>query len=85
MVWALLVDKAVRKALQRIPQKDADRIFRVIQDLSINPYAGDIERMRGEADVWRRRVGAYRIFYETMTARRVIYVYEVKRRTSTTY
>lgn len=85
MIWTLAVDKAVKKTLQNIPQKDAGRIYAAIQELGVNPYAGDIRRMSGQADVWRRRVGAYRIFYEVMTAKKFIYVYEVKRRTSTTY
>ena len=85
MVWTLAIDRAVRKALNRIPQKDADRIFRVINELAVNPYSGDIKRMAGENDVWRRRVGAYRIFYEVMSSKSIVYVYEVKRRTSSTY
>ena len=42
MTWVLVVDKAVKKTLQRIPRKDADQLSRVVQDLTINPYAGDI-------------------------------------------
>lgn len=85
MSWTLLVDPAVFKFLKRIPQRDAARIVSVIEGLGVNPYAGDIEKMKGEEDVWRRRVGAYRLFYEVLTSRRVVHVYRVERRTSTTY
>jgi len=85
MNWELVVDPAVKKQLRRIPKRDADRLSGIIQELPANPYAGDIEKMEGEKDVWRRRVGAYRIFYEILTAQRVIYIYDVKRRTSNTY
>ena len=75
MNWELVVDPAVKKQLRRIPKRDADRLSGIIQELPANPYAGDIEKMEGEKDVWRRRVGAYRIFYEILTAQKAIYIY----------
>ncbi len=51
------------KFLSRIPQKDAERIFSVIPGLPDNPFSGDIQKMKGEENVWRRRIGAYRIRY----------------------
>ena len=83
--WQLLVDRDAGKQLARIPKRDAERILTAITDLVVNPYSGDIVKMQGEEDVWRRRVGAYRIFYEVLTDERVVYVYRVERRTSTTY
>jgi len=41
--------------------------------------------MEGRDDVWRRRTGSYRIFYEVDTVRKIIYVFDIKRRTSKTY
>lgn len=85
MSWELLVDPPVLKQLKRLPQKDAQRILTVIERMVFNPYAGDIEKMQGERDVWRRRVGSYRIFYEVITSQRIVHVYQVVRRTSATY
>lgn len=85
MLWSLIVDPIVAKQLKKIPREDAQRIFRVIEELPANPYAGDIEKMKGERDSWRRRVGVYRIFYDLSTREQTIHVYDVKRRTSKTY
>lgn len=85
MHWKLFLDPSAEKSLSRIPKKDANRLFSVMRSLAVNPYAGDIEKMEGEEDVWRRRVGVYRVFYEIHKARRIIYVFKVKRRTSKTY
>ena len=84
MNWQVIVDKAVSKALKNIPKDYRNRILEILGEFAINPYAGDIERMEGE-DVWRRRVGAYRIFYEVMKEKKIIHVFDVKRRTSSTY
>ena len=83
--WTVHIDRAVQKQLRQIPKKDAERIFSAVTDLAANPYSGDVAKMRGEDDVWRRRVGAYRIFFEVLPKERVVYVYGVERRTSTTY
>ena len=85
MDWRLLVKSEVQKKLNKLPRHDADRILEIIKELPADPYAGDIERMHGEDNAWRRRVGAYRIFYEILGSESVIYVFEVKRRTSSTY
>ena len=85
MDWRLLVKSEVQKQIKKFPRRDADRILGIIKELPADPYTGDIERMHGEDDVWRRRVGAYRILYEILKSRGIIYVFDVKRRTSKTY
>jgi len=83
--WVLQVDESVHKFLSRIPKKDAQRLFRVLSDLPKNPFFGDIQKMRGEENVWRRRIGTYRIQYELIPNKKVIHVFIVERRTSSTY
>ena len=71
--------------MNKFPEKDRIRLVKVIEELPFNPYAGDIEKMKDEENTWRRRLGAYRIFYEIHPLERVIYVFRVERRTSKTY
>lgn len=83
--WRLRIREKVYKTLNKFPGKDRKRLVKVIEELPLNPYFGDIEKMEGEENAWRRRVGAYRIFYEIIPRERVIYVFRVERRTSKTY
>lgn len=83
--WEVAVRDKVLKEIENFPEKDRMRIFQVIEALPLNPFSGDIEKMKGEENVWRRRIGAYRIFYELLPAERVIYVFHAERRTSKTY
>ena len=85
MNWEIVVDNSVKKQLRRVPKKDTERILFVVEQIGVNPYSGDLEKMEGEKDAWRRRVGSYRIFYEIHQSRRLVYIYEIKRRTSKTY
>jgi len=56
-----------------------------MRELVVSPYAGDIEKMEGEAYAWRRRIGSYRLFYEVHQGDRNVYVFRIERRTSKTY
>ena len=83
--WVLQVDPVVYKFLNKILRKDAERVLIAINNLPNDPFYGDIQRMEGEKDVWRRRIGAYRIRYELITEEKVIHIFRVERRTSKTY
>lgn len=84
--WKLKIRERIWKDIARFPIKYRERIVKVIaKDLPLNPYSGDIEKMEGEKNSWRRRVGAYRIFYEIYPREKTVYVYRVERRTSKTY
>lgn len=83
--WDLQIDRNVFKLLKKIPRHDAEAILRAIRLLSLNPYFGDIQKMKGEQDVWRRRIGAYRIFYKIKIREKIILVFHFERRASKTY
>lgn len=83
--WDLQIDPSVVKALKKIPARYARRLFDAINLLPSDPYVGDIQKIKGEFNVWRRRVGEYRLFYKIITERQLILVFHVERRTSSTY
>jgi len=56
-----------------------------LEQLGEDPYAGDVEKLDGRENVWRRRVGSYRIFYELSVAKRTVFIFKIERRTSATY
>lgn len=83
--WDLKIDSSVLKTFTKIPRKYALTLDFVIKNLPSNPYAGNIQKLKGEDEAWRRRVGSYRIFYKIKTIEKVILVYKVERRGSNTY
>lgn len=85
MSWNVKITQKVLKEIKRFPQKDAKRLLFVLEEMSKNPYRGDIEKVKGEENVWRRRLGSYRILYEMFPPRKFIWVFDIKRRTTTTY
>ena len=69
--WELKVRQVIWKEVAKFPKKDQIKITEVIEkEIVLNPYVGDIEKMEGEENSWRRRVGAYRIFTKFMFKRK---------------
>lgn len=83
--WDLQIDSSVFKVLKKIPQRNARVIFEVIQLIPANPFFGDIQKMKGESNAWRRRVGSYRVFFKINIEEKIIVVHRLERRTSKTY
>lgn len=85
MSWNFKIAKRVLKEIKHIPKKDALRLLFVLEKIAENPYQGDIEKIKGEDNVWRRKIGNYRILYEIIPRQRYINVFQIRRRTTTTY
>jgi len=53
--------------------------------MSIDPFSGDIVKLEGDGERWRRRVGNYRVFFSVQAVTRMVVVSMIARRSSTTY
>jgi mRNA interferase RelE/StbE len=85
MTWIIVVAKAAQKQLQKLPVRDRDKIVVVIRSMAADPFQGDIIKLEGEEDRYRRRVGSYRIFFRVDQPDRTVAISAIVRRTSTTY
>ena len=84
--WEVKVNERVYRNLARFPQRDHDQVDAILkEELVSNPFLGDIKKMAGEENIWRRRKGSYRIFFKIFADSKVILVFRVERRTSKTY
>jgi len=83
--WDLQIDPSVLKTLRRMPRRKAEIILEVVRLLPVNPYFGDIRKIKGGYDIWRRRVGSYRIFYKIKIIEKIVLVFNIEIRSSGTY
>ena len=83
--WDLQIDGGVFKSFKKLSQRDAEEILAVIKLLPVDPYFGDVQKMKGQENTWRRRVGAYRVFYKIKVLEKALLVFRVERRNSKTY
>lgn len=85
MNWTVIVAAGASKNLARFPAKDQAKIAIALIDMGHDPFLGDVVKLEGEQQRWRRRVGSYRIFFAVDKVSRVVAVSAILRRTSTTY
>jgi len=85
MNWELVIVSRAPKSIKRFPKEDRRRIVQALQELRTDPFSGDVVKLEDAGNVWRRRVGAYRIFYEMIVQEKTIYVFRIERRNSKTY
>lgn len=85
MNWTVVVAASARKRLVRFPAKDQDKIAAALLAMTGDPFSGDIVKLEGKEDRWRRRVGAYRIFFSVDKDAPLVTVDAIVRRTSTTH
>lgn len=60
MTWRIVIEKPALKFLQKQPLPQRERLLKAIQGL---PDVGDIKPMAGHANLFRMRVGTYRVLY----------------------
>lgn len=85
MSWTLRIAKRAQKEFARAPPKSQRLLRTALEEMRQNPFSGDIARLTSERATWRRRVGAYRIFFDVDPERLLIEVLDISRRTTTTY
>lgn len=60
MRYRIVIEKPALKFLQKQPKAQQERILKAIQGL---PETGDIKPMGGHENLYRLRVGSYRVLY----------------------
>ena len=60
MTWRIVIEKPALKFLQKQPLPQRERLLKAIHGL---PDVGDIKPMAGHENLFRMRVGTYRVLY----------------------
>ncbi len=82
MSWDYRLADKVIKALKRFPKDDQRRIFGILESMKYSPFRGDVKPIQGEADLYRRRAGAYRIYFRPVLAEQLLDIPEISRKQS---
>ena len=84
MSFTISLGNRAEKGLRRIPAADVRRIERALEAMRSDPLLGDVVKLKN-TDVFRRRVGDYRILFGIDFGRFIVGVIDIQRRTMTTY
>ncbi|MDN5344038.1 MAG: hypothetical protein PWQ18_149 [Clostridia bacterium] len=48
----------------------------ILEDMTVNPFTGDIETIKGKPGYYRRRIGGYRLKFIVNNERREVHILE---------
>ena len=72
--------RSARKELERLGASRRVRVFRRIELLGSNPRPAGCRKLEGAKDLWRIRIGDYRVVYSVDDSRRAVDVSAVRHR-----
>jgi len=71
------VSATAERQLRKLPRAEQVRVIRTVQALSVDPRPPGSRQLSGHDDVFRVRVGRYRVLYSIEDRRLVIIVLKV--------
>lgn len=75
--WTVIVDRQPKRMLRRLPVDLLQRIRETIRSLADDPRPPGCKKLAGHADLYRVRVGDWRISYAVEDDRLIVLVVEV--------
>jgi mRNA interferase RelE/StbE len=71
---------SARKELERLPPNLIQRVFPKLEALGADPRPAGCKKLKGGQDVWRIRIGDYRVVYSIHDERRLVSVTRIRHR-----
>jgi mRNA interferase RelE/StbE len=78
--FTISLARAARKDLERLHATIVNRIFPKIEALAKNPRPSGCLKLKGSGDLWRVRVGDYRILYSISDAEEAVDIIAIRHR-----
>ena len=77
MMYQIIIKKKAKKFIDSLPANERRRVVAAIEQL---PDGEDIKRLKGHSDLFRLRVGSYRIIYTVDNGQLVVCVIDAGNR-----
>lgn len=78
--YSITFARSAKKELEYLPSKVVNRIFPKIEALGEKPRPRGCKKLSGEGNLWRIRVGNYRVIYSIDDNLHVVDVIQVRHR-----
>ena len=78
--YALIIGRRASRDLESLPAGLVVRIDGKILALRIDPRPPGVKKLKGELDLWRIRIGDYRVIYSIDDRARVVDIVRVRHR-----
>jgi mRNA interferase RelE/StbE len=78
--YAITFARSARKELEKLPASVVQRVFPKIESLVQEPHPQGCRKIQGEQNLWRIRVGQYRVIYAVHDIEKTVDVIAVRHR-----
>jgi mRNA interferase RelE/StbE len=78
--YRITFSRSARKDLEKLSPQVVNRIFKKIELLHQNPRPKGIRKIAGNNDLWRIRIGDYRVIYTINDAGRTVDIAIIRHR-----
>jgi len=78
--YAVVFARSARKELQNLDPQVTRRIFKQVEVLVTDPRPSGVVKLEGATDLWRIRVGQWRVVYRVSDRERLVDVIAVRHR-----
>jgi len=78
-------DRDLEKLKGRITRRDFERLRDAVRNLAKKPRPQGVRKIKGADNVYRIRVGNYRVVYDVYDSDKLVLILLVTRRSETTY
>ena len=80
MRYEIIIKPTAEKSMDKIPLSARRRIADAIEDLRSDPRPAGVVKLTGDENLWRIRMGDYRVVYEIQEDRLIVLVLPVAHR-----
>lgn len=56
----------VRKEIEKLDLNIQEEIIKIFECLEYNPFLGDVKKIKGKKNIYRKRIGEYRFYFRTI-------------------
>ena len=78
--YAVTFVRSARKELERLDSPLIERIFQHIEGFEKNPRPDGVTKLEGSRNLWRIRVGDYRVVYAIDDAKKIVDITRIRHR-----
>jgi mRNA interferase RelE/StbE len=78
--YAVVFARSARKELQNLDPQVARRVLKQVETLGTDPRPSGVVKLEGSTDLWRIRVGQWRVVYRISDRDRLVDVVAVRHR-----
>ena len=80
MQYELIIKPTAEKSLDKLPRPTRRRIVDAMKELRNNPRPAGVVKLAGDENLWRIRIGDYRVVYEIHDDRLIVLVLRMAHR-----